>query len=142
MIFSRGKGQFITLEYRPPAEAADDQYPLILTTERSLYQYHTGTMTRKAAGLNTIKGQEEVEINPADAALLGIANGDLVRVSSRRGELTVLAKVTPVSPVGVVSMSFHFAETPTNAITSDYLDPVSKIPELKVAAVKVEKVKD
>jgi formate dehydrogenase alpha subunit len=140
MQFTRGRGQFMPVTYRPPAELPDKQYPLILTTERSLYQYHTGTMTRKAAGLNALKGEEEVEINPADAASAGINNGDLVKVTSRRGEVKAKAKVTPVSPVGVISMSFHFSESPTNTVTSTYLDPISQIPELKVCAVKIEKI--
>ena len=121
-------------------EIPDADYPLLLTTERSLFQYHTGTMTRKVKGLNNFRGEELVEINPEDAARLGITAGDILRVTSRRGEVTAKAKVTEVSPVGVISMSFHFAESPTNAVTSTFLDPVAKIPELKVCAVKVEKV--
>jgi formate dehydrogenase alpha subunit len=139
-MFTRGKGKFVPLSYKPALELPDQNYPLILTTERSLFQYHTGTMTRKVKGLNTFRGEELVEINPADAANLGINSGDQLRISSRRGEITAKAKVTAVSPVGVISMSFHFAESPTNRITSPYLDPVAKIPELKVCAVKVEKV--
>jgi predicted molibdopterin-dependent oxidoreductase YjgC len=140
MQFTRGKGKFMPLQYRHSAELPDNQYPLILTTERSLYQYHTGTMTRKAPGLNTLKSEEEIEINPADAGALGIVSGDMVRVTSRRGVVSAKAKVTPVSPVGVISMSFHFAESPTNTVTSTHLDPISKIPELKVCAVKLEKI--
>jgi formate dehydrogenase alpha subunit len=140
VTFSRGKGKFFPLTYRPPAEVADNDYPLILTTERSLYHYHTGTMTRKAAGLNILRPSEVVEINPKDAAALGIAEGEVVRVTSRRGELTVKAKVTEASPIGVISMSFHFAETPTNVLTNPAMDPVSKMPELKVAAVRVTKI--
>jgi formate dehydrogenase alpha subunit len=140
MQFTRGKGKFMPVQYRPSAELPDVQYPLILTTERSLYQYHTGTMTRKAPGLNALKSEEEIEINPADAGALGIVSGDMVRITSRRGVVSAKSKVTPVSPVGVVSMSFHFAESPTNTVTSTHLDPISKIPELKVCAVKLEKI--
>jgi predicted molibdopterin-dependent oxidoreductase YjgC len=139
-IFTRGKGKFIPLSYKPSMEVPDDKYPLLLTTERSLFQYHTGTMTRKVKGLNVFRGEEFVEINPQDAASLGIAGGDILKVSSRRGEVTAKAKITGVTPVGVVSMSFHFAESPTNVVTSPYLDPIAKIPELKVCAVKVEKL--
>ena len=138
--FTRGKGRFLPLEYKPSLEQTDDDYPLILTTERSLYHFHTGTVTRRVAGLNVLKGEEQVEMNPADAQNLGIADGELVRVTSRRGEVTAKAKVTEVSPPGVVSMSFHFIETRTNLITNPALDPVSKIPELKVCAVRVERV--
>ncbi len=137
--FIRGKGRFAPLEYKPPAELADEEYPLILTTERSLYHYHTGTLTRKVTGLNKLRGEELVEMNPADAEACGLASGEKVRVISRRGEVTARLEVTPVSPPGVVCMSFHFAETPTNLLTSPAVDPVAKIPELKVCAVRVEK---
>lgn len=134
-----GKGRFMPLEYRPSAETPDKEYPFILTTKRSPYHFHTGTMTRRVAGLNIIRPQELLEINPADADLLGIANGEMVRVISRRGEVTASAEVTDSSPPGVVSMTFHFAESPTNLLTNPVLDPVAKIPELKVCAARVEK---
>lgn len=139
-MFTRGKGKFVPLEYRPPTEQPDQQYPLILTTGRSMYHFHTGTMTRKAEGLNEMQSEEEMEISPTDAGLLGIAGGDTVRVSSRRGEVTVKAKVTDHSQPGVVFMTFHFAETRTNLLTNPAVDPVSKIPELKVCAVRVDRV--
>ena len=138
-LFSRGLGRFIPLTYRPPLEEPSSDYPLVLTTERLLNQYHTGTMTRRVAGLNQIRGQELVEINPADAERLGIGGGDRVRVASRRGEVFAHARVTDGSPPGVVSMSFHFTESRTNIVTNPGLDPVAKIPELKVAAVRVER---
>ena len=138
--FTRGKGKFIPLEYKPPLELPDDDYPLLLTTGRSIFHYHTGSMTRRVSGLNEFKGEEQVEINPADAERLGIADGDCVKVSSRRGRVTARASVTEVSPPGVVFMTFHFAESPTNILTNPAVDPVSKIPELKVCAVKVEKI--
>ena len=137
--FPRGKGKFIPLEYKPPAELPDDAYPLILTTERSLYHYHTGTLSRRVNGLNVLKQEELVEMNPVDAEALGVSNGDVVKVTSRRGEVTARAEVTSASPPGVISMSFHFAENPTNAVTNPAVDPTAKIPELKVCAVKVEK---
>jgi formate dehydrogenase alpha subunit len=138
--FTRGKGRFIPLEYKPPAELPDNDYPLMLTTGRSLFQYHTGTMTRKVAGLNIFKGEEEVEINPQDAESLNLNNNDQIRVISRRGEITARVKVTDTSPPGVVFMTFHFAESPTNILTNPVLDPISKIPELKVCSIRVEKV--
>jgi formate dehydrogenase alpha subunit len=137
--FSRGKGMFMPLEYKPPAELPDDDYPLILTTERSRYHFHTGTMTRKVAGLDFLDGEAMVEINPADASVLGINGGERVKVVSRRGEIMARAKVTEVSPAKVVTMNFHFAESPTNQLTNPALDPVAKIPEFKVCAVRVEK---
>ena len=137
---SSEKGKFMPLSYKPPAEVPDDEYPLVLTTERSLYHFHTGTMTRKVSGLNILRSHELVEINPQDATTLGITDGQTVRVISRRGEVMTKAKVTDVSPPGVVCMTFHFAESPTNVLTSPALDPVSKIPETKVCAVRIEKL--
>ena len=138
-IFVRGKGRFIPLKYIPPGEMPDGNYPLILTTGRSLYHFHTGTMTRKVAGLNTMEPEGVVEISPEDATQLGIAEGDKVKVSSRRGEVIAKAKVTKAVPPEVVFMTFHFAESAANILTNPELDPVAKIPEFKVAAVRVEK---
>ena len=137
--FTRGKGHFIPLEYKPPMELPDDEYPLVLTTGRSLFHWHTGTVSRKVAGLNAFMGEGLVEINPEDAGALGINDGDMVKVSSRRGEITAKARVTEVSPLGVVFMTFHFAESPANVLTNPVLDPVAKIPEYKVCAVRIEK---
>jgi len=137
--FTRGKGQFIPLAYKPPMELPDDEYPLILTTGRSLFHWHTGTLSRKVAGLNTFMGEGLMEINPADARALSITDGEMVKVSSRRGEITAKTRVTEVSPPGVVYMTFHFAESPANVLTNPASDPVAKIPEYKVCAVRVEK---
>jgi formate dehydrogenase alpha subunit len=134
-----GKGRLIPLRYRPPAETPDEEYPLILTTDRSLYHFH-GTMTRRVRGLNRLRGEEWVEMNPEDALALGIADGQTVRVVSRRGEVIARAKVSKDSPPGVVSMTFHFAESPTNVLTNPVADPMAKTPELKVCAVRVERV--
>jgi formate dehydrogenase alpha subunit len=136
----RGKGRFIPLKYVPPGEIPDANYPLILTTGRSLYQYHTGTMTRRVIGLNIMEPEGVVEISPKDASQIGIAQGDKIKVSSRRGEVIAKAKVTEALPSGVVFMTFHFAESAANILTNPKLDPVAKIPEFKVAAVKVEKL--
>jgi formate dehydrogenase alpha subunit len=138
-LFSRGKGHFVPLEYKPPAELPNDEYPLVLTTDRSLFQFHTGTMTRKVKGLNVFRGEELVAINPRDAEALGIDDGEMVQVISRRGEVRAKAMVTESSPPGTIAMTFHFAESPTNELTNPALDPVSKIPEYKVCAVKIRK---
>ena len=135
-----GKGRFMPLEYRSPLEEPDEEYPLVLTTGRSYYHFHTGTMTRKVGGLNIIRGEELVEINPRDALTLKIEDGDRVTVASRRGEVSARAKVTGSSPPGVIFMTFHFAESPTNQITNPGLDPLAKMPELKVSAVRVAKL--
>jgi formate dehydrogenase alpha subunit len=139
-IFVRGKGRFMPLKYIPPGESPDEEYPLILTTGRSLYHFHTGTMTRKVTGLNMIEPEGTVEISPQDASRLGIAQGDRVKITSRRGGVVTKAKITETMPAGLVFMVFHFAESAANVLTNPKLDPVSKIPELKVSAVKVEKV--
>ncbi len=96
-------------------------------------------MTRKVRGLNILRAEELVEINPEDALALGIADGEMVRVTSRRGAVAAKARVTDFSPPGVVAMTFHFAESPTNFLTNPGLDPIAKIPELKVCTVRVEK---
>jgi anaerobic selenocysteine-containing dehydrogenase len=91
-------------------------------------------------GLNILSSEELVEVNPKDASALGIADGDEIKVISRRGEVVAKVKVTEVSPAGVISMTFHFAQSPTNVLTNPALDPASKMPELKVCAVRIEKV--
>lgn len=98
-------------------------------------------MTRRVKGLDVLKCEELVQINSEDTVNLGIEDGQRVRVISRRGEVIARANVTEASPVGAITMSFHFSEARTNLLTNPALDPVSKIPELKVCAVRVEKVK-
>ncbi len=135
-----GKGQFVPLTYKKSAEIADDEYPLILTTDRSLYHYHSATMTRRVEGLEQLDSNEWLKLSPADAAQFGIEDGEWVEVKSRRGKIKVQAQVTDTCPSGVCSMTFHFWESPTNEITNPALDPVAKIPETKVTAVRVEKI--
>ncbi len=138
--FTRGKGRFIPLSYKYSIENPDSRYPFILTTGRNLFHYHTGTMTRKCSVLNQMQDAELVELNPIDARYLGIEDGDTVMISSRRGEVRAKARVTERSPRGVAFMTFHFAETPTNQLTSSALDPVAGIPEFKVCAVNIKKL--
>ena len=128
------------LSYIPSAEQADAEFPLILTTDRSLYHYHSSTMTRRVEGLEILESQELLKINPVDAARYGLADGEMVLVRSRRGKTAVRTRITDVCPPGVVSMTFHFAEAPTNVLTNAALDPIAKIPETKVTAVCVEKL--
>jgi formate dehydrogenase major subunit/formate dehydrogenase alpha subunit len=137
--FSRGLGKFNVVEHAPPAETPDKKYPLILTTGRRLAHYHTGTMTRRVEGLNKLAPEERVEINVVDAKKLGVADGDWVLVESRRGKVKARAAVGERCKPGVVFMTFHFAEALANVLTNPALDPVAKIPELKVCAVRVEK---
>src|SRR5450830_68418 len=138
--FTRGKGRFNPVEYRPPSELPDDEYPFTLMTGRMMFQYHTGTMTRNSPSLDREVDSAYVEVNPADANGLGISDGGRVKVASRRGELTLEARLTERVKRGEVFIPFHFAESPANVLTSDALDPVSRIPELKVCAVKMEGV--
>jgi predicted molibdopterin-dependent oxidoreductase YjgC len=133
-----GRAKLTPVVYKPSAEATSNEYPFILTTRRSTFHYH-GVLSRKVEGLNELRGEEHVEINPIDAASLEIQNGEVVIVSSRRGSVKAKAKITKVVPPGVVSMTFHYAETRTNLLTSTALDPIAKIPELKVCAVKIER---
>jgi len=140
--FVRGKGKFSPLSYRPSAEQPDSEYPLILTTGRSPFHYHTGTMTRKVAGLNILEPEGLVWVNPQDAKNLGIADGDSIEITSRRGTVKAKAKVTGKTHEGVVFMTFHFAEAPANVLTNSAADPVAKTPEFKVCAVRVEKLKE
>ena len=136
--FSRGRGLFHAIEYIPPAELPDDEYPMLLSTGRVLYQYHTGTMTRLGKGTTERYPESLAEIHPSDAAKLGIEDGQRVRVTSRRGTVEAKAKITGRSDQGMVFMNFHFHEAAVNLLTNPALDPVAKIPEYKVCAVRVE----
>jgi len=136
--FSRGLGLFHAIEYIPAAELPDEEYPFILSTGRVLYHYHTGTMTRRAQGPTERCPESLVEINPADAARFGINEGQMIKVTSRRGTLKAKTQITEKSPQGTIFMNFHFAEAAVNLLTNPALDPTGKIPEYKVCAVKLE----
>ncbi len=138
--FTRGKGFFSPVDYHPPAELPNKEYPFLLTTGRMLSHYHTGTMTRRSTGLNEICPEGFIELHPGDAKRLGIAEDEKIRVSSRRGTITVKARLTRKVPREVVYMNFHFAESPANRLTIAALDPLSGIAEAKVCAVKIEKL--
>jgi len=138
--FPIGKGKFHAIEYIPPAEQIDEEYPLWLTTGRILFQYHTGTMTRRVEGLNKIAPECFVEISPTDAAKYGLSDGDMVEVTSRRGKVRAKVKVSEMARKGVIFMPFHYSEAPANMLTNPALDPVAGIPEYKVCAVKIAKV--
>ncbi|MGI2114180.1 formate dehydrogenase subunit alpha [Shewanella frigidimarina] len=136
--FLRGKGRMMPVSYRLPAEMPDSEYPLTLSTGRLLEQFHTGTMTRKTPELD-IKGAPRVMISVFDAEQLGVNNGDMLKLSTRRGEIDIAAFVTKRAQVGVLFLPFHFAEAAANKLTINALDPIAKIPEYKVCAVKAEK---
>lgn len=136
--FARGKGAYSLAEYRPSAELPDGEYPLLLSTGRILYHYNACAMTDKTPGLNQIASTSFIEMNEEDAQKLGIEDGQMVNVSSRRGKVTVEARVgTKVKP-GQTWMPFHFQDGNSNQLTNAALDNISKAPEYKVCAVCVE----
>jgi formate dehydrogenase alpha subunit len=135
--FSCGKGKFHAIDYIPPAETIDDEYPLYLTTGRVIYQYHTGTMTMKTTGLNELAPECFVEISGQDAETYGVTDGSILKISSRRGEIEVKAKISEKAINGTVFLPFHYANAAANILTNSALDPVAKIPEYKVCAVRL-----
>lgn len=139
--FSRGLGLFHAIEFNEPAELPDEEYPLILTTGRSLFHYHTGTMTRRAKAIDKHMPSNELQINPDTAKKLNIADGEMIRVKTRRGSIEIRAKLTDIVEENVIFTTFHFSEAPANMLTNAAaLDPVAKIPEYKVCAARVEKL--
>ncbi|MGE5124032.1 MAG: molybdopterin oxidoreductase family protein, partial [Acidobacteriaceae bacterium] len=138
--FARGLGKFSPIDHIPPTELPDDQYPMLLSTGRVLYHWHGGEMTRRAKGLLEIYPEPMIELNPEDASLLGLNGHTRVRVSSRRGSIEAEAWITDRVPPGMVYANFHFPQASANELTIAALDPVAKIPEYKVCAVKVEVV--
>ncbi len=135
--FPAGRGKFHLLEYVPPAEPPDDEYPFVLTTGRLLEHWHGGTMTRHSQ-LDELYPEALVEVNRVDAARVGVKNGDVVRVSSRRGSIVLRAHVTEKANMGVVFVPWHFHEAAANLLTLDELDPLAKIPEYKACAVRID----
>ncbi len=135
--FTRGKGKFHAVEFINPNELPCEEYPFILSTGRQLYQYHTGTMTRKSKAVNQISPAGYVEINSDDAKKLRILNADTVEISTVRGTVQTQAKVTDQIKKGCLFMPFHFCEGPANILTNDALDPTAKIPEFKVCAATI-----
>jgi formate dehydrogenase major subunit/formate dehydrogenase alpha subunit len=137
--FTCGLGVFHALEYKPPAELPDDEYPMYLTTGRVLYQFHTGSMTMKSQGLNECAPECFVEIAPQDAEVYGIDDGDLLKIASRRGEIEAKARISGKAVKGTIFIPFHYAKAAANKLTNAVLDPTAKIPEFKVCAVRIEK---
>lgn len=137
--FTRGKGKFTPVDWKPPNESPDEEYPMFLTTGRVHFHYHTGTMTRRSPTLNREMASGAADINPRDADTLGIKDKDMVKVTSRRGEVKIRARITNSVPPGVVFIPFNFKESAANALTNPARDPIAKIPEFKVCAVKLEK---
>jgi formate dehydrogenase major subunit len=135
-----GLGIFTPIEFKYPAEVPDKDYPLIMTTGRCIWQWHTGTMTRRSENLEREEPTGWVEINPEDAKALGIRDKEMVKAVTRRGEIEIGARVTKDIKKGVVFMPFHYAECAANILTNNALDPVAAIPEFKACAVRLEKI--
>ncbi len=138
--FTRGKGKFHAVEFKSPAEMPREGFPFVLSTGRQLYQFHTGTMTRKSRAIHQVSPTGYVEIHAHDAERFGIANDQMVEVTTRRGQVTTRARVTTKIERGWLFMPFHFQEGPANALTHDALDPIAKIPEYKVCAAQIKAV--
>jgi len=138
--FSRGLGHFTPIAFKEPAELPDAEYPLTLTTGRSMFHYHTGSMTRRSEKLDREMPEGYVEISPEDAVKLGLGKSARVRLTTRRGSIETRAWITHRVAPGTVFVPFHFAEAAANVLTNPAVDPVAKIPEYKVAAVRVEKI--
>jgi len=137
--FTRGLGKFHAVEYKPPAESVSTDYPLILTTGRVLEHWHTGSMSRRTRVLHDLCPNGAVDIHPDDALRLGIMDGDMVTIASERGKIETPAHITDETPPGLAFMAFHWRESPANMLTNLALDPIAKIPEFKVSAVKIDK---
>jgi formate dehydrogenase alpha subunit len=137
---TRGLGKFHAIEYQDPAEMPDEEYPYFLTTGRMFAHFHTGTMTRISSHLDHEQRSGYVTIHPDDAARLEIAEGDLVAITSRRGQMEAPAQISAEVPPGNLFLPIHFGEYPANMLTSaEAFDPLAKIPEFKVSAVRIAK---
>ncbi len=137
--FTRGKGKFHAIEYRDPAELPDQEYPYFLTTGRMFAHFHTGTMTRVSKHLDLEQKTGYIEINPQDAAEVGVRENEVLVVTSRRGEMEVPARITENVPPGTLFLPIHFGENPPNVLTdANAVDPLAKIPEFKVSVVRIK----
>ncbi len=138
--FTRGLGMLKAIDYIPPAEVPDKEYPFVLSTGRRLYHYHTRTQTGRCEGINDLLGEETADISAADAEAKGIADGEKISVKSRRGKVVVKARVTKEVPPGLVWMAFHFRENCANWLTNPVYDPVTQTAEYKACAVQIERL--
>jgi formate dehydrogenase major subunit/formate dehydrogenase alpha subunit len=139
--FARGVGRFTPIDHISPAELPNDEYPWVMSTGRVLYHWHGGQMTRRSKGLMQIYDSALIEVNPDDAINLGLNGKNWVRISSRRGSIQAEALVTDRVPPGMIYANFHFPEASANELTQAVLDPVAKIPEYKITAVKIVSIK-
>jgi formate dehydrogenase alpha subunit len=139
--FPKGKVPFVPVQYNPPAEGVCGEYSFVMTTGRNLYQYHSGTMTRRVGPIEQHAGEAYVELHPEDGKRLGIGNGEMVTVRSRRGTVEIKARISKRVQQGTVFIPMHYREAAANVLTNDALDPDVLIPEFKVCAVTVEAAK-
>ncbi len=135
-----GRAKIVPAELRAPAELPDAEYPMVLTTGRMLEHWHTGSMTRRASTLDHLEPEAIVGLHPSEMDRMGIAPGEIIRVTTRRGTLTLKARADRDVAIGMVFIPFAFAEAPANMLTNPQLDPMGKIPEFKFAAARVEKL--
>jgi formate dehydrogenase major subunit len=139
--FTCGLGVLKAIDWIPPAEVPDKEYPMVLSTGRRLYHYHTRTQTGRSQGINDLLGEETADISAADAEAKDIADGEMISVKSRRGEVTVKARITHQVPEGLVWMAFHFREACANWLTNPVYDPITQTAEYKACAVRIDKLK-
>jgi len=137
---ANGRGKLVATEVLPPDELPDAEYPMVLTTGRQLEHWHTGAITRRASILDALEPEAVAAFNRRDLAALGMASGDRVRVSTRRGTVELVVRADPAIAEGMVFIPFCYAEAPANRLTNPQLDPIGKIPEFKFCAAKAEKV--
>ncbi len=130
---------FTAIESKPPAEVPDADYPMILSTGRTLFNYNIGNMTRKTKAIEQRHPENFVEVHREDAAAIGVASGDQVRVTTRRGSIVARAHVARKVRPGALWMPFHYVEACTNQLTNDAFDPVTRTGEYKACAARIEK---
>ncbi|MFQ5550646.1 MAG: molybdopterin oxidoreductase family protein, partial [Gemmatimonadales bacterium] len=135
-----GLATFQAVEYADPGELPDDEFPFVMNTGRQLYHWHTGTMTRRAKGLDQREPTATVEINPEDCAELGISDGDSVTLTSRRNSIIISVRLSDRVARKQVFVPFHFREAAANLLTNPVLEPHAKMAELKICPVRVEPV--
>ncbi|MEX2182146.1 MAG: formate dehydrogenase subunit alpha [Gemmatimonadaceae bacterium] len=136
-----GRARMVAVEYLPPAELPDAEYPFFLNTGRQMYHWHTGTMTRRSNALDARESTATVELHPTDAAEIGVADGDEVAITSRRNTIRIAVRLTDRVARRQVFIPMHYREAAANLLTNPALDGPSGIPEFKVCAVRIEAVK-
>jgi formate dehydrogenase major subunit len=135
-----GRAKFVGVEYLPPNELPNDEYPYVLNTGRQMYHWHTGTMSRRSRGLDSREPLPIVEMHPADAVDLQLMDGDPVILTTRRGSVRINVRISDRQARGQVFVPMHFREAAANLLTNPQLDPYARIAAFKVSAVRIEKV--